>query len=72
MRRIVKEHVSGGVNHDFRLWMLFNLEVWHRMFFDGRSVEDVEEWVNRMRGKEAPRAAAAPPRSTAPRVTAGV
>ncbi len=72
MRRLVVEHVDGGVNHDFRLWMLFNLEVWHRMFLDGESVEQIEEWVERMRGKSAAHTNGAPDRRPAARVTAGV
>ncbi len=65
MRRLVEEHVGGSVNHDFRLWMIFNLEIWHRHFFEGASVEALEEWVGRMRGTPPAPSAAARPRRAA-------
>ncbi len=71
MRRLVAEHVGGGVNHDFRLWMIFNLEIWHRMFFDGATVPELEDWVARMRGKD-PAPHRPPARAGTSRITAGV
>lgn len=35
VERLVHEHLSGKVDHNYRLWMLMNLEVWHRMHIDG-------------------------------------
>ena len=45
MARLVKEHVEGGVDHNYRLWMLLNLEIWYRHFFENESVADLEAWV---------------------------
>jgi asparagine synthase (glutamine-hydrolysing) len=59
IRRLVDEHLGGDINHDFRLWLIFNLEIWYRHFFDKASVEELEEWVGVMRGSERTRAAMA-------------
>lgn len=55
MQRIVKEHVEGKFDHNYRIWMLFNLEVWYRHFFDHESIEDLEIWIDEARGFAAPR-----------------
>ena len=41
LRRIVSEHMAGVGGHQERLWTLINLEIWHRMFIDGESHEDL-------------------------------
>ncbi len=41
VRTLVAEHQAGSANHDERLWALLNLEVWHRLWMDGESVDDV-------------------------------
>jgi len=35
LERLVAEHESGIANHTDRLWLLMNLEMWHRIFIDG-------------------------------------
>jgi asparagine synthase (glutamine-hydrolysing) len=45
MMRLAQEHWSGETDHNYRLWMLFNLEVFWRHFIDGVGVEELEEWV---------------------------
>jgi asparagine synthase (glutamine-hydrolysing) len=35
LERLVTEHESGAANHTDRLWLLLNLEMWHRIFIDG-------------------------------------
>jgi asparagine synthase (glutamine-hydrolysing) len=35
LRRLVREHDARGVNHEERLWLLMNLEIWLRIFCDG-------------------------------------
>ena len=49
MQRMQDEHASGRVDHNYRLWMLFNLEVFWRHFIDREPVGRVEEWVARAR-----------------------
>jgi asparagine synthase (glutamine-hydrolysing) len=41
IRRIVDEHTRGEGGHAERLWALVNTEIWHRLFLDGESPEDV-------------------------------
>jgi asparagine synthase (glutamine-hydrolysing) len=37
LARLAEEHRSGAVNHGERLWLLINLELWHRVFLEGES-----------------------------------
>mgnify|MGYP000505942371 CR=1 FL=1 len=30
MDKLLREHVEGKANHEFRLWIFLNLELWHR------------------------------------------
>jgi asparagine synthase (glutamine-hydrolysing) len=41
LRRLVHEHDARHVNHDERLWALMNVEIWHRVFLDGESPDDI-------------------------------
>jgi asparagine synthase (glutamine-hydrolysing) len=41
VRQLVSTHVAGAARHDERLWLLLNLELWHRIFVDGEPVESV-------------------------------
>jgi asparagine synthase (glutamine-hydrolysing) len=45
MLRLAQEHWSGTNDHNYRLWMLFNLEVFWRHYIDGVGVEELEEWI---------------------------
>jgi asparagine synthase (glutamine-hydrolysing) len=49
MRVLADEHVSGRANHDFRLWMLFQLELFHRHFLESETIPELEGWVERVR-----------------------
>ena len=46
MQRLVDEHLSGRVDHNYRLWLLYNLELWYRHFCEGSAVESLEAWVD--------------------------
>ena len=46
MRRLLDEHLHGGIDHNFRLWMLFNVELWYRHFIEGTDVAALEEWID--------------------------
>ena len=35
LRHLAEDHRAGVANHGDRLWLLANLELWHRVFIDG-------------------------------------
>jgi asparagine synthase (glutamine-hydrolysing) len=65
MMRLAQEHWSGANDHNYRLWMLFNVEIFWKHFIDGASVDDLEEWIASSMVAESVLAAAAPRRSPA-------
>jgi asparagine synthase (glutamine-hydrolysing) len=42
MLALLDEHVSGSVDHNYRLWLLLNMELWFRLFIDGATQEDLQ------------------------------
>jgi len=46
--RLLNEHLSGARDHNYRLWLVLNLEVWYRLYIEGSSLEDVREWMIRL------------------------
>ena len=45
MDDLLAEHLSGAVDHNFRLWILMNLELWYRLYFEDMSVDDMQEFT---------------------------
>ena len=45
MDKLLAEHLSGTMDHNFRLWMLLNLELWYRLYFEDMSTDDLEEFT---------------------------
>ena len=43
MLRLHEEHLGGTIDHNYRLWILINLEIWYRLYFENNSVEDLKE-----------------------------
>jgi asparagine synthase (glutamine-hydrolysing) len=41
IQRMWNAHVSGKADHNYRLWILLNLELWHRMYFEGETAESL-------------------------------
>jgi asparagine synthase (glutamine-hydrolysing) len=42
---ILEEHRRQGIDHSHRLWMLLNLEIWHRIFIQNNRVHhDLNHW----------------------------
>jgi asparagine synthase (glutamine-hydrolysing) len=42
---LLEEHERSAADHHMRLWILLNLEVWHRLYFGGESIEQVESRI---------------------------
>lgn len=47
MQRIVDEHLHSGIDHNYRLWMLFNIELFYRHYILDESVEQLNDWVGK-------------------------
>jgi asparagine synthase (glutamine-hydrolysing) len=47
MHRLLEEHLGGRIDHNFRLWMIFNLELWFRHHMEKEPVPLLREWVDR-------------------------
>ncbi|MBQ7721401.1 MAG: asparagine synthase (glutamine-hydrolyzing) [Kiritimatiellae bacterium] len=47
--RLVEEHIGGKADHNFRLWILINLEIWHRMCFEGATPGEMGEFIAGLR-----------------------
>jgi asparagine synthase (glutamine-hydrolysing) len=45
VRRLLDEHRARRHDHHTRLWMLMNLEVWHRLYVEGWSVDRAQGWI---------------------------
>ncbi len=45
--RLLREHMEGHVDHSYRLWLLLNLEIWHEIYIEGRSVNVVTDDIQR-------------------------
>ncbi|MBI3932742.1 MAG: asparagine synthetase B, partial [Acidobacteria bacterium] len=41
LRRLADEHRAGAADHGDRLWLLVNLEIWHRVFVEGEDASAV-------------------------------
>ena len=48
VQKLLDEHLSGKADHNFRLWILLNLELWHRMYLEGLSIDDMRGFTERM------------------------
>jgi asparagine synthase (glutamine-hydrolysing) len=45
---LLNEHISGKVDHNYRIWVLLNLEMWYRMYFEGETVDSMREFTDRL------------------------
>ena len=45
---LLEEHISGKVDHNYRIWVLLNLEYWYRMYFEGETVESMKAFSDKL------------------------
>jgi asparagine synthase (glutamine-hydrolysing) len=48
MVHLLNEHLDGKADHNYRLWILINLEFWYRMYFDAHSVDDMQDFAEEL------------------------
>ena len=48
VKTIYEEHMSGRVDHNFRLWILLNLEIWYRLYFEDESLDSMRDFIGRL------------------------
>ena len=46
--QILSEHMSGKVDHNYRIWVLLNLEYWYRMYFEGETVDSMKAFSDQL------------------------
>jgi hypothetical protein len=42
MMELLNQHRAGKVDHNYRLWILLNLELWWRIYMDGMSLDALD------------------------------
>ena len=45
---ILEEHIAGKVDHNYRIWCLLNLEIWYRLYFEGETIESLQDYTNQL------------------------
>jgi len=48
INKLLNEHLSGKADHNYRLWILINLEIWYRMYFQGENVDSMRTFIRRI------------------------
>lgn len=48
VRQILDEHLSGKVDHNYRIWILINLEIWHRLYLENQTVDALRLLMDRL------------------------
>ena len=49
MERLIREHVAGNIDHNYRLWLLFSLELFYRFWIECDDIDALDEWVGEER-----------------------
>jgi asparagine synthase (glutamine-hydrolysing) len=49
MERLVREHVAGNIDHNYRLWLLFTMELFYRYWIESHGLDELNEWVEESR-----------------------
>jgi hypothetical protein len=54
MQAMLDEHAVGKTDHNYRLWLLLNMELWYRQFISGISPQDLEYYLLEKIGTNQP------------------
>ena len=46
MLELLRQHRSGRMDHNYRLWILLNLELWWRIYIDGTSLDSLNQLID--------------------------
>jgi asparagine synthase (glutamine-hydrolysing) len=46
--KLFAEHVSGAADHNYRLWILINLEFWYRLYIENESLDSMREFTDEL------------------------
>ena len=49
INRLMEEHIGGKADHNFRLWILINLEIWYRMCFENKSIGEMKDFISKLK-----------------------
>ncbi|MGE5810761.1 MAG: asparagine synthase (glutamine-hydrolyzing) [Ignavibacteria bacterium] len=42
---LIEDHRKNKIDNHVRLWMLINLEIWYQLYFEGRSLADIQDKI---------------------------
>ncbi len=48
INRLLEEHIAGKADHNYRIWILINLEIWHRLYFENETVDSTRAFIDRI------------------------
>lgn len=44
---MIEEHINGKRDHNYRIWIFMNLELWYRIFIEQQTLDGIQEWINK-------------------------
>ncbi|MBD3161746.1 MAG: asparagine synthase (glutamine-hydrolyzing) [Candidatus Eisenbacteria bacterium] len=47
VQTLIEEHIAGRRDHNYRIWVWLNLEIWHRLYFEQAGIDAVTAWIER-------------------------
>ena len=51
IQSMVEEHINGVRDHNYRIWIFINLEIWYRLFFEGQAIGTIHDYVDTLMAK---------------------
>ncbi|MGV7224157.1 MAG: asparagine synthase-related protein [Nitrospinales bacterium] len=51
LQKLIEEHISGEADHNYRLWILINLEIWYRLYFEKLGIGSLNELIIKLERK---------------------